>query len=281
MNIFVLSLQFIECAMFHCDQHVVKMILESAQMLCTVCVLTGLPAPYAAAHKKHPCTLWALHSLSNWRWLRDLATALNEEFKYRYKKDINHKSFDVICQLSEPKIEDKGLTPFALAMPDEFRDPDPVKAYRNYYAGAKHKFATWKLRGIPQWYIDLRSELGGDAENEVAALLKPGNLKQKRLEAKELKNEIMKKSREEIKRKRKSSIPKVTKKTESSSEVVAAKDKTTIPEKSSKDKLIIANGVKTRKMVALELANSISSNLTAKPLKRSMSPNVTAKRVHH
>ncbi|OMJ77583.1 hypothetical protein SteCoe_22791 [Stentor coeruleus] len=183
MNIFVLSLQIIECAMFHCDQHVIKMILESAQMLCTACVMTGGKAGYKPAHKNHPCTLWVMSSLSNWRWLKSLAIALNDEYKYRYKKEVDHKSINVINELDEPKIEDKGLLPFALAMPDEFRDPDPVLAYRKYYAGAKYRFATWRSRDIPQWYIDLRKEMGGNALKEIHSLLDPDNIKKKRQES--------------------------------------------------------------------------------------------------
>lgn len=183
MNIFVLSLQIIECAMFHCDQHVIKMILESAQILCTTCWLSGGKAGYRAVLEKHHCNKWALESLSNWRWLRSLAIALNDEYKFRFKKNTDHKSIEIINQLEEPNIEDKGLTPFAQAMPDEFKNPDAVVAYKNYYAGSKYRFSTWKNREIPQWYIELRKKLGGDAVKEVEMLLDPENIKKKRKES--------------------------------------------------------------------------------------------------
>ncbi|OMJ83743.1 hypothetical protein SteCoe_15285 [Stentor coeruleus] len=183
MNIFVLSLQILECAMYHCDQHVIKMILESAQILCTACWLSGGKAGYRAVLEKHQCNKWVLESLSNWRWLRSLAIALNDEYKFRFKKNTDHKSIEIINQLDEPNIQDKGLTPFAQAMPDEFKDPDAVVAYRNYYAGSKYRFATWKNREIPRWYIELRKDLGGDAFNEVEMLLDPENIKKKRKES--------------------------------------------------------------------------------------------------
>lgn len=233
MNIFVLSLNILKCAMFHCDQHVIKMILESAQMLCTVVLLSGGSAGYRIVHQKHPCTLWALKSLSNWKWLRELAYALNDEFKYRYKKTEDHKSIEIIKALKEPNIPDLGLTPFAQAMPDEFRDPDSVLAYRKYYAGAKFRFATWRERDIPNWYIKLREEMGGNAVKEVELRQNPEYLKKKRSEAKEEKKikEEKKKAREESKKKK--------------------ADKKKVSDKSDEQGMDIDNfvGVRTRKMV--------------------------------
>ena len=95
----------------------------------------------------------------------------------------------MINRLEEPNIPDIGLTEFAQAMPDEFKDPDPVTAYRKYYAGAKYRFATWKMRDIPQWYIELRKEFGGDAIAEVKSLLDPTNMKEKRKVAREINKE--------------------------------------------------------------------------------------------
>ena len=58
LNIFVLDRDIPTCARYHADQHVVKMILESAQMLCTVINLSGGRSPYKSTHPQHPCTLW-------------------------------------------------------------------------------------------------------------------------------------------------------------------------------------------------------------------------------
>lgn len=152
MNIFILDEDIATCARYHNDKHVVKMILESAQMLCTTLHESGGDAPYRSTHKNHPCTIWARQSLSNWRWLRDLALALNEEFKYRYDKSTDHKSATIVKSLPEPNIPDIGLTPFAQAMPDEYKTADAVEAYRNYYKGEKAEIAQWKKRQKPDWY---------------------------------------------------------------------------------------------------------------------------------
>ena len=162
MNIFVLDLDHTLCARYHHDKHLVKMQLESAQMLCTVCDFYGQTTPYRPTHKYHPCTEWVGHSLQNWIWLRDLAYALEEEWRFRYDKPyITHKSVDVIRSLSIPQhIPDIGLTPFAQAMPDKYKNPNPVIAYRNYYIGEKLSYKkkngvfvmnSWKGSGMPTW----------------------------------------------------------------------------------------------------------------------------------
>jgi len=153
MNIFVLDTDIIECARSHSDRHVVKMVLESAQMLCTVLHMNGLEAPYRPTHQNHPCTLWTGRSLSNWLWLRDLALALNDEYRYRYRRGEDHASASVARSLQPPRIEDRGLTEFAQAMPGEYRVPgDPVTAYRRFYSAEKAGFARWTRRPVPEWF---------------------------------------------------------------------------------------------------------------------------------
>lgn len=119
MNIFVLDEWPHLAAKDHCDKHVVKMFLESAQMLSTACRLSGLDVGYKATHKNHPCSVWVRQSLQNWCWLRELAYCLNEEYKARYNKP-HHKSWLVIESLPEPDLPDIGLTPFAQAMPEQY-----------------------------------------------------------------------------------------------------------------------------------------------------------------
>jgi hypothetical protein len=72
MNIFILDEIPEKCARYHCDAHVIKMILESAQMLSTTVRLSGIDRGYKITHQNHPCTLWTGESLSNWQWLREL-----------------------------------------------------------------------------------------------------------------------------------------------------------------------------------------------------------------
>lgn len=158
MNIFVLDQDILTCAQYHADQHVVKMILESAQMLCTVVNETGGEAPYKATHIKHPCTQWARQSLSNWLWLQRLALALNEEYRYRYCVSRDHRSADVARELSPPQINDLGLTEFAQTMPDKYKVPgNAVAAYRRFYVGEKSHFAKWTRRKPPKWFVEGRA----------------------------------------------------------------------------------------------------------------------------
>ena len=86
MNIFVLDNDINICAKYHCDKHVIKMILESAQMLSSVVRLNGHDIGYKLTHQNHPCTIWARKSLSNYLWLFQLTDSLNSEYRYRYSK---------------------------------------------------------------------------------------------------------------------------------------------------------------------------------------------------
>ena len=83
MNIFVVHQDPQIAAQMLCDKHVVKMILETAQMLCTVVSHTGAETPYRATHAKHPCTLWAAHSKANWEWLVAHGKAMCMEYTRR------------------------------------------------------------------------------------------------------------------------------------------------------------------------------------------------------
>lgn len=154
MNIFILDPDTQKCAEYHADQHVNKMILESAQMMCTVLNQLGVKTPYRSTHHNHPCTRWTGESASNWDWLKTLALFLNNEHRYRFDKDSDHSSILVIRELPPPAIPDLGLTPFAQAMPNQYKVPeDPVHAYRNFYIGDKSRFATWTKRQPPSWYL--------------------------------------------------------------------------------------------------------------------------------
>lgn len=153
MNIFVLDYDVKKCAEYHCDRHVVKMILESAQMLSTCSRFYGYEQGYKSTHLNHPCNKWVRESLSNYNWLLTLMTALHDEWRYRYSHSRYHKSFELISSFSPVYFEDKGLTSFALAMPSVYKCDDAVTAYRNYYMGDKRDIVSWKKREKPFWYI--------------------------------------------------------------------------------------------------------------------------------
>jgi hypothetical protein len=155
MNIFFLDFDTKKCAQHHCDKHVIKMILESAQLLCGVHHITNSPfeIPYKLSHKNHPCSIWTRESLSNYLYLCDLGLELCYEYTYRYGK--RHKSQDVIewCLVNKPNISDIGFTEPAKAMPEEYKVNSVVESYRNYYIGEKKSIATWKNREIPEWFL--------------------------------------------------------------------------------------------------------------------------------
>ena len=156
MNIFILDYNIKKCAEYHCDQHVIKMILESVQILCTALFKHGFKTPYKPTHQKHPCVLWAELSYDNFIWLKNLAKALNEEYKYRYNKKIDHKSITVLNDISGLEFKKHGLTEFAQAMPEKYKvKGNPVLAYRKFYVGEKMNFAKWSKRNIPFWVKEL------------------------------------------------------------------------------------------------------------------------------
>ena len=84
MNIFVLSENPVEAAQMQCDQHIVKMTLETGQMLCTA-YPEGVP-PYKRTHYNHPCNVWVRESKGNFLWLCDHANTLAEEYTFRFGK---------------------------------------------------------------------------------------------------------------------------------------------------------------------------------------------------
>ena len=147
MNIFVLDDDPFVAAQYHADIHVNKMILESAQMLSTV-----LSGPYKPTHANHPCTLWVGASRSNAAWVCMLAEGLNREAQQRYSKHTDHKSWTVIRDMIPllDTLPDYGLTPFALAMPEEYKSDDAVNSYRAYYH-SKPKM-QWRYSFAPYWW---------------------------------------------------------------------------------------------------------------------------------
>lgn len=149
MNIFILDKDPIIAAQLQCDKHVVKMILESAQIMSTVANRYGIVSKYKPTHSKHPCTIWAGNSRQNYEWLSLHALALCEEYTFRYGK--KHKSQEVIENLlSVARDIPDCYSDFVQCMPEEFKDKDVVKAYRKYYNSKT--FAKWTKRETPNWY---------------------------------------------------------------------------------------------------------------------------------
>jgi hypothetical protein len=150
MNIFVLDESPVVAAKYACDKHVVKMILESAQMLCSV--QPEGTAPYKRSFYNHPCTKWARASTENYSWLIQHAMALCAEYTRRYDKI--HKSQQVIewCIKNRPELPTGSLSEHPTCMPDYCKKETVVESYRNYYKNEKSYFAKWKDGNVPVWY---------------------------------------------------------------------------------------------------------------------------------
>jgi len=180
MNLFILDTDPDAAARLQCDKHVVKMIVESGQMLSTAHrMLDGIeirkPSKsgktnvrywrlhdkredilYKAVHMNHPCTQWTMESTTNYGWHLVHFVALCDEYTYRYGKV--HKTSELIPYLMElPRnIKEAPLTPFRLAMgsnPECMFPEDPVKSYRMFYQTKQDRFAmNWTKRPIPEWF---------------------------------------------------------------------------------------------------------------------------------
>ncbi len=156
MNIFFLHMIPSICAQYHLDKHVVKMILETAQLLCSAHYLSDSSfAPrYKLTHKNHPSAIWTRTSLDNYKWLVELGKELCKEYTYRYGKI--HKCQIVIEELADnlPPIPEIGFTKPLLAMPDEYKGREAVESYRAYYLFEKYHMFSWKKRDTPRWVLE-------------------------------------------------------------------------------------------------------------------------------
>jgi hypothetical protein len=182
MNIFILDENPKQAAVLQCDKHVVKMIVESAQMLSTAHrmldgTLEKRPSKsgrtmvkyykhgnenlenvlYKAVHHHHPCTVWTVESKANYMWHYNHFLALCDEYRYRYGKIHKTDSLLRYVLMTPPlNIPDIGLTPFKLAMgaaPDCINESDPVGSYRAFYQTKQERFTmAWTRRQVPEWF---------------------------------------------------------------------------------------------------------------------------------
>ena len=186
MNIFYLHNDPRTCAEMHLDKHVVKMILEYAQLLSTAhrvlngTVVVGLSKTgrrqtryvlhdhldsilYSATHINHPSAQWVRKSYANYIWLADLLNELCAEYTYRYGKVHKVESDGLLRALLIYHPHGIGFAPFTEptpAMPDDCKVPgDSITSYRNYYINNKTHIASWSgkiaSRNPPAWYTGI------------------------------------------------------------------------------------------------------------------------------
>ena len=164
MNIFFLSFDPREAARLHCDKHVVKMIIESAQLLYSSHWILNPedlpPNAYKLAHKNHPCSIWVRASLTNYMWLASLAWWLCKEYQYRYGDQKIHKTEAHVVWLinNTPKsIPFVEFTRPALAMPDQYKQEDVIESYKMFYVYSKLKernIVNYTKREWPKFLIN-------------------------------------------------------------------------------------------------------------------------------
>ena len=179
MNIFYLDKHYRTCAKQHVDKHVVKMIVEYAQLLSTAHrVLDGEEYEgrtannrrirrfkmansnientlYKASHINHPSAIWVRESSQHYWWLYLLFRELCMEYTHRYGKIHSTESkLGEILQIKPKNIKDNGFVEPPQAMPDYCKVPgDSIKAYQKYYVEEKIVFAKWTKRDIPDWFV--------------------------------------------------------------------------------------------------------------------------------
>lgn len=178
MNIFYFSHDFKENAMFHCNKHTTKMIVEQTQILSTAHrVLDGKETVeqtsagrkikrfklnskldsilYKSTHVNHPSVIWARTSLQNYIWLANMTKALCEEYTYRYGKIHKCQEIglvDLLITTPPDNIADKIFTEPTPAMESKYIVVgDSIASYRNYFNNAKQHLFDWEHRQIPHW----------------------------------------------------------------------------------------------------------------------------------
>ncbi len=159
MNIFVLDQCPIKSARMHCDKHVIKMILETAQMLSTAHHVLNSPLAdelYAKTHENHPCSVWVRKSVRNYEWAFVLFAELSKI--YREATGKTHKTWNtlgLLLAIPPKNIPSKPRTPFAIAMPSNLsRRNHPIESYRNYYCKEKARIAKFTYNPKPSWFND-------------------------------------------------------------------------------------------------------------------------------
>jgi len=176
INIFYVDEDPMDAAQALVDKHVVKMILESAQLLSTAHrVLDGVEIEgksatgrkarrwilpdarddvlYSATHINHPSAVWCRTSVRNYDWLVDHFYALMREYNHRYNK--THKCYgELSYMLQSPPHNLKAWewTEMPSCMAEEYIiSKDPIINYRNYYREGKKNLHKWTNRQPPEW----------------------------------------------------------------------------------------------------------------------------------
>lgn len=153
MNIFVTNTDPATCAGEHCDVHLRKMIVETAQLLATAHYeLDGKVVAYKPTHKNHPCAVWVRSHPANYSWAHNLLVSLCVEYWIRFRKDHKTEQYcDTLQNLPigmRSRVYTRNAFPenFVMAMPEEFKQKSVETSYQDYLNA---KFAEWRSRERP------------------------------------------------------------------------------------------------------------------------------------
>lgn len=162
MNLFYLDANPKIAAEYHCDKHVCKMIVETAQMLSTAHHLCGHASDsiYKPAYPNHPMTVWVRTNSANYTYAYMLFCSLLSEYHTRYGK--THKSSKLVSELSmvPSRVPNSFYqSPLPLCMPDQYKiEGSPIKSYQNYYVAEKSRFARYTRRTVPYFFSILEQK---------------------------------------------------------------------------------------------------------------------------
>ena len=160
MNRFIIEDRPYTIAKSLCDQHIVKMPLEEAQMLCTA---LWHHAPdyaekhdlYKPVHQKHPCTLWAMETQWNYSFAFGLYRCMLNEYENRYHKKHGASKHFIPLMKGFYLMPKGAMTkhPQCFSGHDDLKTDEfyPIEAYRKFYIVDKSKFARYKYTEKPKW----------------------------------------------------------------------------------------------------------------------------------
>ena len=175
MNIFYVNEDPKQAAQDLTDKHVVKMILESAQILSTAHrLLDGVPQKVLsksgkrmithwslpderedilpkATHVNHPCCVWVRESHENYIWLFYHFSGLLSEYTYRYGKQHAYSKLMGMLLAIPKNMPKVNFSDPPKAMPDEYKTENVIESYRYYYANGKAHLHEWTKRQRPNW----------------------------------------------------------------------------------------------------------------------------------
>lgn len=151
MNIFYIDPCPVKAAQMQCDKHVVKMVLESAQMLSAAhhVVEGGAPVPYRLAHKNHPSTVWVRSNRKHYDWLYRHFQGLSEEYTDRYGKvHLSWEKCHMLLLCAPSGIPDTDWSDPPQCMPYECKRDTALEGYTEYYFNYKPKVIDMRFRGV-------------------------------------------------------------------------------------------------------------------------------------